>query len=137
MIPDFSLALLSIGSFSLGLGTLVMRFFVAPSAKEYLVVAAVIFFVAASAIAIGDWNHRAREVTRLSTQIVAVIGNGEKTRDQVAAEVGETDSNLFSAAFDQLRVQGELDSRLATVSLTPQQTIVIRLWYARPTKSSY
>jgi uncharacterized membrane protein len=79
MMPDFSLmALLSIGSFSLGLGTLVMRFFVAPSAKEYLVVAAVIFLVVASAIAIGDWNHRAREVTRLSTLIVAAIGNGEK-----------------------------------------------------------
>jgi hypothetical protein len=125
--------LMALGSFSLVLGGLLLRLIVTtPSAKEHLTAAALVFTVLTLGLITFHSARRAEDVRQISERIVVVLGNSEKTFDQVLAEVRTPGLRRFSAAFEFLETKGRLDSRLEPVQLTPRQTIQVRLWRVVP-----
>ena len=133
MLPDLTpVEWLSIASFSLALGGFVLRFFVSnPSAKAHLAAAALLLAVVALGINVLDSARRAHEVKQLSGRIIEILGDGEKTLDQVLIELNSPDLKTLAKAFALLDSEDRLDNRLEEVHLTRQQTVQVRLWRAK------
>lgn len=138
MLPDLtSLEWLSIASFSLALGGLVLHFFVSkPSAKSHLAAAALTLAVVALGINVLQSARDTHEVKQLSGRIIEILGDGEKTFDQILIELNSPDLKTSAKAFALLDSEGKLDNRLEEVRLTRQQTVQVRLWRAKAPRQS-
>jgi hypothetical protein len=133
MLPDLTpIEWLSIAGFSLALGTFVLSCInLTPSAKARLVAASLSFAIVALGINIVQSVGRAHEVRQLSGRIIEILGNGEKTLDQVQIDLNNPDLKMFVRAFALLDSEGRIDNRLVEVHLTRQQTVQVRLWRAK------
>lgn len=132
MLPDLSpTEWLSVASFSLGLGALVLRFFVKdPSAKAHLSTAVLLLAVISVGINAIQSGRRANDVQRLGERIVLVLGNQEKTADQVVIELNYPDMKVFTSALVLLENEARIESRVVDATLTKEQKVPVRVWRA-------
>ena len=123
--------LVSIASFSLGLATLVLRFWIErPSAKQQSYIAAIVFFMLSGSILIFQEAQRANQVGAMRLQIVEILGNQEKTVDQLRSEMNTPDPVNFAEAFSQLQDQHFIDHRIEYLNVTHLQNQV-QLWHVK------
>ncbi len=128
---------LSIANFSLALaGLVVLSFISKPSAKKHLLAATLLFAVVALGINALYSARYAHEVRNLGGRIIDTLGNGEKTFDQVLIDLNNPDSKMCARAFALLDAEGRLDNRLEMVSLARQQTVLVRLWWAKANRQN-
>lgn len=124
---------ISLMSFALALGSLIARFITNnPSAKEHFATAALVFLVLAIGVFTSFSFQRAREIERMEARIVAILGDGEKTRDAVVAELDGVNPELFNAAFEALKNEERIQSRFMECKLTQRQTVSARFWSVKP-----
>ena len=132
MLPDLTpTEWISIFSFSLSLAALALRFFIdQPSAKAQLLTAVLILAVLSVGITAIYSVRRATEVSKLANQLVSVLGNQEKTADQIVVDLNYPDMKLFASALSLLQVERRADSRIEQLPLSKERQVPVRLWRA-------
>jgi hypothetical protein len=130
MIPNLSpTEWLSIGSFSLGFGAVLARLFVNnPSVKAHLSTAVLILAIIAISINTIQSAKHAREVQQLSNRILSVLGNQEKTADQIVIDLNYQDFKAVTLALASLEDAGSVESRVVEAEVTTKFKVSVRLW---------
>ena len=103
------------------------------SARAHLLVAVVVLALVSAGVGTAYAVRRGTEVSRLSTNIYAALGNQQKTSDQLLIELGPQTEVLFNAAFAQLKSQKKIESEIEHVSVHGNQPNAVRLWRALAT----
>jgi hypothetical protein len=130
MLPDLTpVEWLTVAGFCLALGGFLLRLFISDqSAKMHLAVAVLLLIVIVLGISMFYSARLAHETKEMSSRIIEILGNSEKTLDQVQIEMNNPDRKIFARAVALLDSEDRLDNCLEEVHLTRQQTVQVRLW---------
>ena len=126
---------ISVISLSLGLAALLVRFLIGEeraTAKLHLLITVIVLVAVSGTVAAANSLIWATTVNALTGRIYHVIGNQEKTTEQILLELGPVEAKSFAAALDLLQERHRVESRVAQATLSGDRQALVRLWRALP-----
>lgn len=138
MLPDLTaIEWVSVISLSLSLAALVARFFTKDknvSAKTHLLTAVVVLSVLSGVLGSIHSVTRASEMAALSSEIYSILGNQQKTTDQILVELGPQKETNFTAAIASMKKKRLIESEVDHLQIRGGRPNAIRLWRALATQ---
>ena len=136
MFPSLSATeWISVISFSLSLAALLARFLTKQgnvTAKLHLLTTVIVLAIVSGGVATVNSLSWAANVDALAERIYVVIGNQEKTTEQVLLELGPVEGKSFAAALALLQTRHRIESRVDQATLYKDRQVLVRLWRAVP-----
>jgi hypothetical protein len=138
MLPDLTaMEWVSVTSLSLSLSALVARFLTKDekiSARAHLLSAVVVLALLSAALGSIYSFKRAAEIAALADEIYFVLGNQQKTTDQILVELGPQKEANFTAAIAALRSKHAIESEVEQIQIHSSRPNAVRVWRALANK---
>lgn len=138
MLPDLTaMEWVSVTSLSLSLSALAARFLTKDekvSARAHLLSAVVTLSLLSAALGSIYSFKRAAETAALAEEIYFVLGNQQKTTDQILVELGLQKESNFTAAIAALRSKHIIESEVEQIQIHGGRPNAVRVWRALANK---
>lgn len=122
--------LLSIASFSIAIGGLVVKvFFPAGPKKEALIVVIIAFLFLTTGVSLYQVRQHDRRVEAMATEIVNGFGNEMKTIDQITEGLHKPDPAIVDEAIDRLVNEKQLGHEVVPMGHDSAGKFRVRTYY--------